>query len=221
MSSLVLWPWWELADRSGLGREWAMHLAGLEERELRDPDVHVDQRRANRLAAIVTEHYGPDAALAAAEMVEGGHFNLVEMVVRSAPTVADGLGLGAEFLPLIHRGRPLVHTRVDGASILRWVSRPDVELHPGYIELLFAVAIASMSREAGCRIVPRRVWFEHAASTDMQRHRDTFGPEVHFDMPETLLELSAQDAARPLVRANDQFRERATAAARDAIRGGE
>lgn len=216
-SSLALWPWTELAERSGLGRDWALQLAELEESELRDPEVHVDQRRADRLAAVVFDHFGSGAAVAAARTVEPGHFNLVEVLARSAPTVADGLDLACQFLPLIHRGGHLEHLRERDGSVVRWKPRPEMTIHPGYVELLFTVAMLGMRRETGCAVVPRRVWFAHSAPLDLELHHAELGEGVRFGMPEDAFELALPDATLPLCRANAAAHRSATEAAREAL----
>jgi hypothetical protein len=155
--------------------------------------------------------------MAAALTVEAGHFSLVEVLARSATTVAHGLDMACRFLPLIHVGGRLEHARVGDDSLVQWRDPPGGGVHPGYVELLFAVSLEGIRRETGCAVWPRRVWFTHPAPDDLTLYRKLFGDAVSFAMPQALFELDAAACGLPLLRANATARACAAEAAEDAM----
>jgi hypothetical protein len=213
-SSLALWPWARLGERDGLDVAQLAARCELTESDLRDPSARVEQSRANRLAELVCAHHGAGAAMAAAGTVEGGHFQLVEQAVRASATVADGFDLLVELFPLIHVGGRLQHGRTRGESVVRYADAPGNRMHPGYVELLFAVGLQSIRRETGKRVMPLRVTFSHV-DRPTTLHAEVFGPDVQFGMRTNSLALGREDAGLPLLRADPATLARATRVADD------
>jgi hypothetical protein len=218
-ASFGLWPWVELARRNGMPIESFCSLADVEPAALRDPGVRFSQGVANRVAQLAYEHFGPEAAMAAALTVEAGQFNLLELIARSAPTVADGLDTGCRFFPLLHSGGQLTHEiAADGAHALRWSPPADFEVHSGYVALTFAVALLGIRRETGHdELLPREVWFTHAAPGSLELHEQVLGKAVQFARPYDRMVLGPQIAALPLTRQNTEIHSAATHIAKDLL----
>lgn len=218
-ASFGLWPWVELARRSGMAIEHFCSLAGVELTALRDTGVRFSQGVANRVAQLAHDHFGAEAAMAAALTVEAGQFNLLELVARSAPTVADGLETGCRFFPLLHSGGQLTHEiAANGSHALRWRPPAEFEVHAGYVELTFAVALVGIRRETGHdALLPLEVWFTHEAPAQLGLHEQVLGKAVRFAMPDDRMVLGAEIAALPLTRKNTEIHTAATHIATDLL----
>jgi hypothetical protein len=203
-ASLGLWPWAQLAVREGLGIARFCALAGIAESALRDPAVRFSQPVSDRVAQLAFARFGPSAAMQAAQLIEAGHFQLLELIARSVPTVKEGLEQGCRFFPLLHDGGHLVFEPLAGGrAALRWEPPQSYAVHHGYIELTFAVALVGIRRETQePSAAPDEVWFRHAAPDDRAQHARVLGVEPRFGMPEDHVVFGAELAERRLTRAN-------------------
>jgi Arabinose-binding domain of AraC transcription regulator, N-term len=218
VSTLAVWPWVLLGQRYGIAMREICDATGASEGELRDPGGLVSQRRANRAAELVIGRAGESAAMQAAQAVDPGHFALVELVARSAPTVCEGMARTCEVLPLVHRSGRLSCEVLPDRAFVHWRCSPEIELHPAYVELMFAVLIQGVRRETGCsEIHYASVWFEHAAPLDPSAHQQMLGP-VRFAMPETRVELSQETLQLRLLRASATAHSSALQVVDEAIR---
>jgi hypothetical protein len=202
-SSLALWLWVELARRHHMPIERFCQLAGVTVAELRDPEMRFSQGVANHVAELANQHFGRGAGLAAALTVEPGHFNLFELLARSAPTVGHAIADVCRFFSLVHNGGRLVHeTASDGSHTIRW-QPPGYEVHAAYGELTFAVLLLTLRRETGDQSArPTEIWFRAPAPSDLTLHERVFGRVPSFDMPEERMTFDARVAALPLARKN-------------------
>jgi hypothetical protein len=210
-----------LAKKHEIPIERIAALAQVAIAELRDPGKRFPQVVANRLAELLYQRVGGSAAMEAAQLVEPGHFALVELLARTSPTVREGMGLTCKFFPLLHDDMRLEHeVRPDGAALLRIVSPPRYPVHHGYIELIFAIVMLGIRRETKQQgVAPLEVWFKHRAPVDRSAFEPVLGPGVRFDMPENRWLLGRQVASLRLARENSIVHRDAIRAAADLMRG--
>jgi hypothetical protein len=137
-------------------------------------------------------------------LVESGQFALLELIVRSTPTVRKGLEFGCLFFPLLHDGGHLCYEALAGGrAALRWDPPQSYPVHHGCVELTFEVALLGIRREtARPDATPDEVWFRHEAPDDLSLHTRVLGVEPRFGMPEDHVIFSAPVAAMRLTRAN-------------------
>jgi hypothetical protein len=202
-SSLALWLWVELARRHQMPIERFCQLAGVTAAELRDPETRFSQGVANHVAELAYQHFGRGAAMAAALTVEAGHFNLFELLARTAPTVGHAMADVCRFFSLVHHGGRLVHeTSSDGSHTLRW-EPPGYEVHPAYGELTFAVLLLTLRRETGEQSAkPIEIRFRARVPSDLTLHERVFGRVPSFGMPDDRMTFDARVAALSLERKN-------------------
>ncbi|HMI92138.1 MAG TPA: AraC family transcriptional regulator ligand-binding domain-containing protein [Polyangiales bacterium] len=218
-STLTAWAWVRLGEQHNIALTEICDAAGVSEGELRDPGGYLSQRAANRVAELAFERVGPHAAMLAAQLLDRGHFALPELVVRSAPTVGDGVPRACEVFPLLHRGSQLVHEMLPDRAIMRWQCPPELVVHPAYVELVFAIVVQGIRRETGhADTEAAATWFEHDGPPTPTEHERVLGP-VRFAAPETRLELSAATLALPLLRASASAHQSAVSVANEALRG--
>jgi hypothetical protein len=218
-ASFALWPFAQLARRNQMPIEQFCKLAGVQVPSLRDPDVRFSQAVANRVAELAYTHFGPQAAMAAALTVEAGQFNLLELLARTAPTVAGGLQQGCRFFPLVHDGGRLTHEIAEnGTHALRWRPPAGYDVHHGYVELTFGVALRGLRRETGKELLaPTVVWFTHPAPADTSLHAQVLCEAVRFEMPYDQMVFDDHTAALPLTRKNTAVHAAATEIATDLL----
>jgi hypothetical protein len=193
-------------------------LTGVEMAQLRDPEVRFSQTVFNRVVDLTYLQVGAGAAMAASLTVEAGHFNLLELIARTAPTVADGLQQGCRFFPLLHDGGRLIHEPAPrGGHVLRWLPPADYDVHRGCIELTFGVTMRGIRRETGRdAIMPAEVWFSHEQPTDLTLHERVLGRALRFGMSETRMLFDRRVASLPLTRKNSEVHAAAIRTANDA-----
>jgi hypothetical protein len=203
-TSLCLWPWVMLAVREGLSVASFCELAGITEGELRDPAMRFSQPVTDRVAQLAYARFGPGAAMQAAQLIESGHFHLLELIARSVPTVHDGLAHGCRFFGLLHSGGHVAYEpHASGGGTLRWDPPHSYTVHHGYVELMFAVAMVGIRREtARPDAAPDEVWFRHRAPDDCALHARVLGVQPRFEMPEDHVVFGTELVALHLTREN-------------------
>jgi hypothetical protein len=203
-ASFGLWPWVRLAVSKGDSVEQFCALAGIAQSAVRDLGVRFSQPVSNRVAQLAYTRFGRTAAMEAGLLVQAGQFALLELIVRSTPTVRKGLEYGCLFFPLLHDGGHLCYESLaDGRAALRWDPPQSYAVHQGYVELTFAVALLGIRRETGRPdAMPDEVWFRHEAPDDLSMHTRVLGLEPRFGMPEDHVIFSASMAALRPTRAD-------------------
>jgi len=172
--------------------------------DLTDPDTRVQEsivEEAWQLAGGISR----DAALGVhlAEWLPRGALDLVEFAFRTSASLGSGLER------LAHYGRVLsdrvaagMSERQDGPVF--WVrDTATTPLHPGRAEFALALALKLARDGTGTHVVPVRVTFAHRAPRDISEHRRFFDGPVLFAAGSNSLVLSAIDAARPLLGADE------------------
>ena len=76
-------------------------------------------------------------------------------------------------------------------------------LHPGRAEFALAAALKLARDSTGHQIIPQQVSFAHPAPPDASEHRRFFRGPVRFSAGSTAMILSAVDAARPMLGADE------------------
>jgi hypothetical protein len=218
-ASLGLWPWAQLGVQNGVTLERFCEQTGIEVSAMRDPGVRFSQPVADRVAEVAYAQFGPGAAMLAALTIEAGHFNLLELIARTAPTVHDGLTQGCRFFPLLHHGGYLRYERLaSGGGVLRWLPPQGYPVHRGYVELTFAVALLGIRRETGAETLPLdAISFRHEAPDDTGLHTRVLGVLPRFGMPEDHVIFSAEALALSLTRNNAAVHHAARRAGSDLL----
>ena len=218
-ASFGLWPFVEVLRRNDLPLERVCERIELSAERLRDPGERFTQAAANRLATLAFERLGDSAAVAAALTVEAGHFHLLELITRTAPTVAEGIEACCQFFPLLHDCGKFSCARADdGARTVLW-HPPDVcSVHHGYVELTFAVAVLGMCRETGCETLrPARVQFTHAAPAERMLHEQVLGPNLDFGAHQAAITFDAETTRVRFKRSNSAVHAAAVRSANDTL----
>ena len=174
-------------------------LADLTDPDLRVPDASVEA--AWRLAAALTHDDAVGVHLA--EALPRGALDLVEYAFRSSPSLAAGLER------LVRYGRVIsdrVAVRLDANSerlLLQFRDAARTPLHPGRAEFALAASLKLARDSTGRNITPLQVCFAHPAPAEADEQRRFFRGPVAFGAGSTSLILSAHDAARPLLGADE------------------
>ena len=205
-------------DRDDLVRELAIDVSVIDDPDARVPVAQVHATwdamyaRAPRL----------DGALLGAERYAPGDYGLVGFVVMTSATVDEALGQFVRFSglwtdePVFSREGPIV--RIEYRSIVADSFGKRMATESAFTEIVHAARIVT-----GKRTVPRAVRFTHAAPRDRSHHDTFFGCAVEFGAARNELELSPEDLALALPRADPQLGAYLRQAASEALarRGGD
>lgn len=145
-----------------------------------------------------------DAGLLAALRYRHGFFDLVDYLISTAPTLGDGLALGAAHLYLVSSNSQLT-TQVSGdeVTITYDILRPDDEMRRVVAEFVLAVLTGQLRYCTGRALSPTRVSFAHRAPRRTTGYADCFGAaRVDFDAPADTITLHRRDLALPMVTAD-------------------
>ena len=172
--------------------------------DLADPDLRVPEasvEAAWRLAA--TSTHDPAVGVHLAEWLPRGALDLVEYAFRSSASLAAG------FERLVRYGRVIsdrVAVRLDANNeslLLQVRDAGNTPLHPARAEFALAAALKLARDSTGRHLTPQQVCFAHPAPKDDSDYRQFFQATVAFGAGSTSMMLSAEDAARPLVGADE------------------
>jgi hypothetical protein len=218
-----LWPWIELARRNDIEVERVCESAGVELRQLREIFARWPQTACNRVAQFSCDQFGPDAAMAAALTVEAGHFQLLELLVRTAATVADGLRIGCWLFPMLHNGGRVVHGRLaSGAHTVTWVPPAEYTVHHAWVELTFGVTVLGIRRETRCSdVAATAVRLRRAAHPRTDLYAQVLGCVPEFGSDEDQIVFDASVAKLRMARRNPDVHAKARAIAEELIASGE
>ena len=218
--SCGLWPWVELARRHGIDIERVCDHAGTEVSRLRQPFTRWPQSTCNRIAQFACDNFGTDAAMAATLTVEAGQFQLLELLVRTSPTVGAGLRIGCWFFPLLHNGGRFKHERLrSGAHAITWVP-PDYTVHHAYVELTFGVTMLGIRRETHCEhAAAAEVSFRRPEVADPALYERVLGCRPRFDTQEDRMVIDPRVAALRMVRRNAEVHDKARHLAQELLVG--
>ncbi len=174
-------------------------MAELTDPDLRLPEASVEE--AWRLATTLTNDEAVGVHLA--EGLPRGALDLVEFAFRSSASLASALER------LVRYGRVIsdrVAARVDANDdglLLAFRDIGSTALHPGRAEFALAAALKLARDSTGHQIIPEQVSFAHPAPPDASEHRRFFRGPVRFSAGSTAMILSAVDAARPMLGADE------------------
>lgn len=146
MHPVVIWPFIEAVRRLGveLPAELPSHLTagGFGER--------VPHEQASLLLDWAIAFTGRvDLGLLAAEAVEPGHFELVELASRTQGTVGEGLATLAGLASLLHDGLSVKLVRGETTSRLRIELQEGLRIHPAGYDFIVASLLIAGRRQTG------------------------------------------------------------------------
>jgi len=172
--------------------------------DLTDPDLRVPESSAEaawRLATTLTHDEAIGVHLAT--WLPRGALDLIEYAFRSSASLATG------FERLARYGRVLsdrVAGRIDANAeglLLLFRDAGGTALHPGRAEFALAAALKLARDCTGQDIAPLQVSFAHPPPRDASEQLEFFRGPVRFGAGSTSMILTALDAARPLLDADD------------------
>ncbi len=172
--------------------------------ELTDPDLRVPEASVEAAWQLATTLTHDDAVgVHLAEGLPRGALDLVEFAFRSSASLRSALER------LVRYGRVIsdrVAARVDANGeglLLAFGDIGSTALHPGRAEFALAAALKLARDSTGHEIIPQQVCFAHSAPPDVSEHRRFFRGPVRFAAGSTAMILSASDAARPMLGADE------------------
>ncbi|WUH94937.1 AraC family transcriptional regulator [Streptomyces sp. NBC_00433] len=153
---------------------------------------------------VLTRTGRPDAGLLTAMRYRHGFFDLVDYLISTAPTLGEGLALGARHVHLVSSSSRLT-TEVSGdeVTVTYDILRPDHEMHGVVAEFVLAVLTGQFRHGTGRALSPTRVSFAHQAPRRTTAYADSFGSaRVDFGAPADTITLHRRDLALPMVTAD-------------------
>ena len=189
-------------QRRGCDTTPIRQLRGLS--DLADPDVRVPEasvEMAWRLAATVT--HDEAIGIHVAESLPRGALDLLEYALRSSASVAAGLERLARYGRVLSDRVAARMESNDGALLLLVRDTGSTPLHYGRAEFALAPALKFARDGAGQSITPLRVSFAPQPPEEDAEQRRFFGVRARFSAGSNSLMLSAIDAARPMLGADE------------------
>lgn len=212
--SRAIWPWISAARELGHGVADTLAEHGIAEAEVRDPDRRFSYARARGLVeALVAETGRPDLGLVAAQVIEPGHFDLLELALRSAANLEGAITQMVHFYPWFDDGTALRFEREGDVARILFVPQGETIVHPAFAEYVFGLLFLAARRETGRPgLSAHSVTFRHPCGTSPKAYEELFGGPVQFSAADYAGYVNLQDLAIPMLRANDLTHRRAVSA---------
>ena len=204
MSASLLIRVLRAAVEEGASRPALLAAVGIDAVRLRNPLNRFSSQIALRFFAALERHFSdPAITLRIGEKAGMQNFSDFGYTSRLANNLAAVIGVNIQIQTL---RQTMFKTDFDLSAkppTLRW------SLHTGLVDSYAPViefSVASYARLArqvlGERPLIGYVHFKHSARFDPALYAHAFGCPVHFDMPETMMELDARQLFRPSPHSN-------------------
>ncbi len=138
-----------------------------------------------------------------AERLSAPPLSLASWLVSNSPTLGEGLERALRYQRLLHdAAESELCVGPQEASYRHQIGAPPFRAPTAAIEFGFVSFLQLARRMTGVAIVPKRMRLRHAAPRDTSRHREWFGPELHFSAAEDELVLARADLDLEVVSAD-------------------
>ncbi len=221
VNSRVLWPFVVAFQHCDGDLLVELDRVGLNEGQLRDPDVRIPYCTAGKLIDNLVKATGRgDLGLLAAREVERGHFDLLELAVRSAPTLGQAIDHLVHFFVLLDDGAVLTLERGREQSAMRLTFNAGPPIHPAYVEFIPSMLLLAARRETDvANLRAESACFQHQALAPVEPYDELFGCSVRFGAAENVATFPSGILTLPFRRANPPMQKEAVAAIGGCIPG--
>lgn len=195
------------AERLGLVRRDLLAGAGLEERQLADPDGRIAFRAQEALWGCIQARLGhPEPGLAIGASLSSASFSVLSYLLQTSATLGEALEAALRYQRLAGEGGELLMSEA-GEQV--WMSY--LPLHPRApstrarslaLMAFWTQQLQGLLQEfalSGCRFI-------HAAPAWQELYRERFACPLQFDASEYAIGLPRQLLARQLPQANPPLR---------------
>ncbi|MEY4581791.1 MAG: hypothetical protein RL701_6494 [Pseudomonadota bacterium] len=200
LHSVVIWPFVEAIRRLGLALpDWARQAEAES-----DATTRVTHDDASQLLAWAVEFTGRnDLGVLAAEAVEPGHFDLIELAARTQNTVSEALAMVASFVSVLHEGLTLQVVRGQDTTRIIVELLEGAQLHPaGYDFIVATLVIAGRRQTRAADMDPIRVALPYPAPEGVHPLARVIQSKLEFGVAALEIEASNATLDLPLTRAN-------------------
>jgi AraC-like DNA-binding protein len=216
LHAVVLWPFGEALRRLGIATPDASTVFG----DVAPGSARLPHAQANTLLEWAVQASGrADLGILAAEAVEPGHFDLVELASRSGATVGEGVATLASLVPILHEGLEVKVVRAPEVSRV-CIALDGLPIHPAGYDFIVALLILSARRETRlAELTPRFVRLPYAAQPGAAPHPLSRLIACPIELGSDALELGFPTAFLdvPLSRANAPMSEALHKVARELL----
>jgi AraC-like DNA-binding protein len=183
-----------------------LDAAGIDPRELSDPDVRVPMRAVLRLLEGAVAQTGDDnLGLHLAEHADLGSGDVHFYAMLASRTLGDAYARLCRYQQLIHDTSRVELEAESGRVMLRHVMAGHLAAPRHSSEFLLAVWVRAGRVITGIDWTPLDVHFMHAAPANVREHTEFFRSRIHFGMPDNALILPASLLDTPCVRADESL----------------
>jgi len=212
---VVIWPYVEAISRLGLTLpDWAREAQAHSDATTRLPY----EQTLELLSWAVAFTGRSDLGVLAAEAVEPGHFDLVELAARTQNTVGEALDTVAACAGILHDGLTLELARDGEHAHLRIELPRGAEPHPAAYDFIVATLVISGRRQTRIDdLQPSCVHLPYPEPPGPHPLRRLITSELHFEAEALRLTVPAAGLDIPLSRANASMGQALRDAARELL----
>jgi AraC-like DNA-binding protein len=206
--AVVLWPFAQAMRRLGkLGLDPA-EVLGQQSQWASARIPHAQSQELLRWA--LAESGRPDLGVLAAETVEPGHFELIELASRAQGTVGEAIATMASLVALLHDGVSLQLERGEAFSTLRITPAEGLAIEPaGYDFIVASLLIAGRRQTLVEDLTPKQLRLPYPKPAGDAAHpiARLVNSELCFDSDALEIVFDSSHLALRLVRANAKVGE--------------
>jgi hypothetical protein len=186
---------------------------------LRDPDVRIPFPVAyDLIETLIVDSGRNDLGLLAGRAVQVGYFDLLELAIRSAPTLGDAAENLIRYSVLIVDGAELRLERGPVFSKIRHVVTCGLPVHPAYDEFIAATMLLFARRETNVdSLAAESISFRHAALASEESYKALFKSPIYFNADKGDAIFRTELLALPFRRSNPPMEQKALDVIRDCV----
>jgi AraC-like DNA-binding protein len=173
---------------------------GITPKDFANPDTRVRHRAMMELLAAAVERLGdPTLGLRAAESVEPGDFETLELAYRSCADMREAIKCAGRYMFLMHGAQETRLLEYDERAVWEVRITDDVEQLPAANDFALASTCGIARRYTGQHNVLHEVHFRHAEATSQSAYARVFeGAEIKLGMPHNALVFARSHLDAPM-----------------------
>ncbi|WP_162348545.1 AraC family transcriptional regulator [Pseudoxanthomonas gei] len=167
----------------------------LEPQEIDDPATRISYRQASEVVTRAITALGrPDLGLVLGCRQDVGNFGLLGLAMKTAPTFGEAVLLGMTYQRTT--GAMLdIDTDISNPAEVAMTARPPVAMPailPFLCEEMFASSLMVARELVGDAFRPLRLELSYAAPGHVERYRELFQCELHFERPHNAMVIGSE-----------------------------
>jgi AraC-like DNA-binding protein len=217
VSARLVWPFLRVARACDSATSILMS-EGIDLQRCVRPETRIGHHIVIRaLTAYIRSTDDWTIGLRAADSLESGDFDIVELTARCCPSVEEGISCGARYVHLLNESTEMTLVREGATALWSFRASNGAVSHPAANDFVVAAGTNLLRRYANIAEPPIEVHLMHPEPADIEPYKQAFRTKIRFGMPCNAILLDASRLTLPLLRDDPTIRAVFEAYAREQL----